>query len=400
MKIFAFDMDGVVVDTIAGLYGVYLEFLREFGKSGSPEEFDKLNGPSLREVVSILKTTHGLADEHAALLTRYQDKVARLYDQVQLIDGAGEVLAAARAEGHKVALVSSAPRQAINIVLNKYGLRFDAIVSGDDVKEAKPSPAIYEQVKQVLDGEFVAIEDATLGIESALAAGFKVIAFGNRHPEAAFEVDSMREVLDLVRGYRIFRGAVELVLVDHPPEIRGSRDVDRVWAERNADGNLFDGPMLAYVDHATHGGTLKVRCFLSSYRFFVAGAIAPLSVSGITTDASGRTLVGQRGEVTEYPGRCELVPSGSLEDTDYHRQILKELREEAGIAEGAVETLGLLHDTDHDVYDVACRITVADFDTRANGEYERLEAVTELDETDLIPPSAALRAMAREDHGG
>ena len=42
--VFIFDFDGVIVDSISSLYGIYLEFLREFGIEGNREEFDRLNG--------------------------------------------------------------------------------------------------------------------------------------------------------------------------------------------------------------------------------------------------------------------------------------------------------------------------------------------------------------------
>ena len=54
-RLIAFDFDGVVVDSISVLKSVYYDFLNQFGKKGSDVEFDSLNGPTIDEIVLILK---------------------------------------------------------------------------------------------------------------------------------------------------------------------------------------------------------------------------------------------------------------------------------------------------------------------------------------------------------
>ena len=70
-KVFAFDMDGVVVDTIASLHRCYLEFLRDYGVNGTREEFDRLNGPKIVEIVRYLKSAHGLEPPEEQLKAEY-----------------------------------------------------------------------------------------------------------------------------------------------------------------------------------------------------------------------------------------------------------------------------------------------------------------------------------------
>ena len=49
------DLDGTLVDTIPMLYAFYNDFLEQRGRKGSPEEFQRINGPSLPEVAEYLK---------------------------------------------------------------------------------------------------------------------------------------------------------------------------------------------------------------------------------------------------------------------------------------------------------------------------------------------------------
>jgi HAD superfamily hydrolase (TIGR01509 family) len=388
----AFDMDGVLVDTVGTLNAVYMAFLRDHGRTGFQAEFDELNGPKLSEIITLLKRRHALEPTEAQLHDDYVEKIMQASSEASLMPGTNALLEAIRAKGQRIALVSSAPRAVIEGVLTAHGLSFDEIVSGDDVTEAKPSPDIYRLAAQRLDADLMVVEDSDNGIASALAAGARVVAFRNPHQGAHFRVEDMAEVRHIVSGFRAFAGQVKLELVEHSVE---SERADRLWSERK-ETKRFDGPMLAYLDHERIGDQLIVRCFQSSYRFFAAGLIRPLSVSGITQDKRGLTLVGRRsGAVTEYVGEDELVPSGSLPDTDYSRQILTELAEEAGIQEGTVETLGLVHDIEHDVYDVACRIVVAELSPDGNEEYTHLRVVSDFSDTALIPTSNAIRVLAR-----
>ena len=60
------DLDGTLADSLGVMREIYERFLAEFGRAGSPEEFDRLNGPSLSDVLEILKRDHYLtpsADE-------------------------------------------------------------------------------------------------------------------------------------------------------------------------------------------------------------------------------------------------------------------------------------------------------------------------------------------------
>lgn len=70
-----FDLDGTLADSILAMYQVYSNFLAGFNRTGTKEEFEELNGPSLSEIVSVLKTRHQLAGEKDALVDLYKSKL-------------------------------------------------------------------------------------------------------------------------------------------------------------------------------------------------------------------------------------------------------------------------------------------------------------------------------------
>ena len=79
-----------------------------------------------------------------------------------------------------LALVSASPREKLKKTVPLYFLKFfDVIISGDDVKYGKPNPEPYLKAIEdlYLDSRLcIAIENATLGIQSAKAAKLYCIA--------------------------------------------------------------------------------------------------------------------------------------------------------------------------------------------------------------------------------
>src|SRR5579885_1978069 len=110
-------------------------------------------------------------------------------------------------------------------------------------------------------------------------------------------------------------------------------------------------------------------------------------------------------EGTEDPGRLELVPSGSVDGralgadgvVAWRRTLVDELREEAGIDGAELRCLGLVHDADHDVFDIACEVVGVEAWAGPGGEHLDLgvlplAALLAAGE-ELVPVSAAIVSM-------
>jgi HAD superfamily hydrolase (TIGR01509 family) len=106
--------------------------------------------------------------------------------------------------GVKAAIGSSAPLENINVILNGLGISgyFQAIVYGQEVKESKPSPQVYQLAARKLGAEpqnCIVIEDAVAGVTAAKRGGMHCIAVTNSHPAEALSqadlvVDSLEKV--------------------------------------------------------------------------------------------------------------------------------------------------------------------------------------------------------------
>lgn len=126
-----------------------------------------------------IKTVH-------ALKSRYFRRLVRL-GRVPLRTGVARLLAEARAEGLRLALVTSASRATLKPIL-RHSLgadlvrQFDVLVCGEDVAHKKPAPDLYLLALARLDlapGECVAIEDSEMGLAAATAAGIRTVVTAN-----------------------------------------------------------------------------------------------------------------------------------------------------------------------------------------------------------------------------
>ena len=174
------DLDGTLADSLPAMRDAYEAFLGAYERSGTADEFNRLNGPGLPEIVRILKETHRLPDSEDVLLDRYRSEIEQLYAvAVKPNVGAVELLALADERGVRCVLVTSALGCVAEAFLGAHALRdrFELLVTGDDVNVAKPNPMIYRLALAragLTAAQAVAVEDSDAGEASARGARLRV----------------------------------------------------------------------------------------------------------------------------------------------------------------------------------------------------------------------------------
>lgn len=205
------DLDGTLADSLPVLYESYLQFLKVHGFEGSQEEFNSIIGPSLDEIVNILKEKYDIQESSEFLRERYQAIIDKFYaSEVQLYPGAKEFLKKARRQGLKLALVTSAPSNLVTQLLSTHSLleHFDLIITPNGMHKSKPNPEIYQRTIALLDiheSEALAIEDSPQGVQAAISAGIFAIQLTHGKPgvvnEKVIAVNDWFEILQLSKLY-------------------------------------------------------------------------------------------------------------------------------------------------------------------------------------------------------
>lgn len=208
------DLDGTLIDSLPSLREAYRRFVADHAPDAVAPPFERWNGTALRDVVRALELELGLDGGHDQLLDQYLALLEHSYvGHSALAPGALDLLDDVRARGVRTAIVTSAPREMTMRVLERSGLleRADTVVTGDDVEQAKPSPAGYLEALRrlgVAAGEAIAVEDSPAGVQAAIAAGLRCIAVCGDEADGAWITASGAQASpDLAAALELLRGA-------------------------------------------------------------------------------------------------------------------------------------------------------------------------------------------------
>lgn len=93
LKALFLDFDGTLADSLPMLYRYYDLLLKKFGHNGTKEEFDRLNGPAMNEVMTILREKYQLPASSQELVASYQQQLLKAYaTEVPLFPGIARIL--------------------------------------------------------------------------------------------------------------------------------------------------------------------------------------------------------------------------------------------------------------------------------------------------------------------
>ena len=177
-------MDGTLVDNIKIHFQAFAEMRARYNLTDDLSlDFCKLNGRGNEDIITALFPAWLIEQKGIDGLGREKEEVYReIYaPTIRPTEGLVPFLERLRAEGLVCAVGSSGPRENVDFVLDKCGIRdyFEVCISGDMVTRCKPDPEIFLTAASRLGlqpEECVVFEDAVSGIAAAQAAGMKVVA--------------------------------------------------------------------------------------------------------------------------------------------------------------------------------------------------------------------------------
>lgn len=180
-----FDNDGVLVDSEPISNRVLAEYLTELGHPTSYEDSvrDYL-GAAVHRIHDLVmeRTGRTLPPDFDAV---YQQRVFAAFEEsLEPVAGAAAVLKKLGADSVPYCVASSGTHERIRTSLRRTGLYefFDdrCIFSAQDVGVGKPAPDLFLHAARVMGAvprRCAVVEDSTLGVEAATAAGMDVYGF-------------------------------------------------------------------------------------------------------------------------------------------------------------------------------------------------------------------------------
>ncbi|MEP2026316.1 MAG: HAD family phosphatase [Reichenbachiella sp.] len=182
-----FDMDGVIMDSEPIHYETEFEILKRFGVTDYPfSEHAKYVGMRTRDLWAGHIEKYRLDASWKELTIEGDDAYINGLKEKDFdpIEGLIGLLDRIKTSGTKMIVASSASRENIKLVLDKFAITqyFEGYVSSQDVEKTKPNPDIFLLAAKTLGVDpkhCVVIEDAKHGVQAAISAGMKCIGYRN-----------------------------------------------------------------------------------------------------------------------------------------------------------------------------------------------------------------------------
>ncbi len=182
-----FDMDGVIVQNDFYHCKAWERFCRENGIRIEFEEVKNWFGNINRTILQKL-FNNKLSEEEIEIMSFRKEEIYReIYaNDISPVTGLIDFLTELKTNRIPLAIATSAPRENVDFVMDKTGIRnfFTVIIDSTDLTNGKPFPEIYLKTAQALNidpSRCLVIEDSFNGIESGKRAGMKVIGLATTH---------------------------------------------------------------------------------------------------------------------------------------------------------------------------------------------------------------------------
>ena len=209
VKAVIFDMDGVIIDSEPIHSRVKMDTFAHFGipfkEADLAAYMGRTSGAIFRETLAKYGRTDINPQDMAAYKHAHYLEILQS-GEIAPVEGTVDLIKSLHAEGMPLALATSSNVRVMNTVLDSFAIRryFSSILSGGELPESKPNPAIYLLSAErlgVAPADCLVIEDTTNGILAAKRAGMYCVAYRNPHSgqqdltEADEIVDSFAEIV-------------------------------------------------------------------------------------------------------------------------------------------------------------------------------------------------------------
>lgn len=209
MKVFIFDLDGVLVSTDKYHYQAWKKIADKEGIYFDEKINDRLRGVSRMDSLEIIlerAEKQYTEEEKLALATEKNDLYRDLLKNLTPADrlaGVTETLEKLKEKGYLLAIGSSSRNTPVILSKIGYDGYFDAVSDGNNITKSKPDPEVFEKAAEMLSlpaKECFVVEDSLAGIDAAKAGGFKAIGIGGAaiYTKTDYSINAITDILKLI----------------------------------------------------------------------------------------------------------------------------------------------------------------------------------------------------------
>jgi len=180
-KLYVFDMDGTLVDSMPIWKEEGIVTLKEAGVSNYLEVIENFNHMTAFEVAGFVAAHHESPESGAKIIAAWRAKMLTRYlTDIPLKSGAKEYLEKLYKNGDRIVLASGTPKRLSTQVLTRLGIRsyFSELYDEEVLNLPKKDPQFFAQIAK-LEGykpsDVTLLDDAIYAIKAAKEVGYHTI---------------------------------------------------------------------------------------------------------------------------------------------------------------------------------------------------------------------------------
>ncbi|HWP80592.1 MAG TPA: HAD family phosphatase [Candidatus Acidoferrum sp.] len=199
-KLYIFDFDGTLVNTMELWDNMTRRFLRLYGIEIDDDTLSFLNTQNFKEALRYFIEVLGVPESPEVIGDKWYDFAVSIFKQeAKPLPGAPECLDRLREGGAKLVLFTLSPRPLVDMLMGELGLagRFDRTFMGGETASPKTEAAAFLEIAQRMGADpadTLVVEDSPYACEAARLAGMKTcgVCISNKH------ASTLREMCDFV----------------------------------------------------------------------------------------------------------------------------------------------------------------------------------------------------------
>lgn len=194
-----FDLDGTLIDNNLFHLKAWQEFYKKRNRSLTEEEYKQhFNGKTNVDVLAHVFKEPLSPQENDKYTNEKEDLYRKIYEpHIEPVKGLLNLLQQLQNAGIPMAIATSGINVNIDYMFKHVPIQhyFKEVIYSKHIKKGKPDPEIYLVTAKKINvppAKCVAFEDSIAGIQSAKAAGMKVVAIATTHtPEELIIADKL-----------------------------------------------------------------------------------------------------------------------------------------------------------------------------------------------------------------
>lgn len=327
------DFDGVVVESLDILFNLYLSICNKFKASGlkvdAKLDFKALNGKSIHQISDYIKTKYSAYASVVEIEDYYKNMLLSVYSNISINPEILDLITSIKSQDIGISIASGCDTELIERVLLNHGIfeLFDTVIGGDKVIKAKPDPEIINCCLEFSGWDrAILIDDSNNGIVSGLSAGCQVIKY-----DSSSKANIKNILFNSIASSFSYLGKFEEFSFCEVGEIFENYSIsdEEVWERLKSSGSYND--VTYHINPSKMFSDKNIHVYRGCYKNFRVGSTPPiLAVTGVLRDSNGFFLCAKRSSANfQNMEAWDLIPSGSLSDLDYMKQLETEWFEES-----------------------------------------------------------------------